>query len=182
MAARWLERNYSFKFMDRLCLTTLIKEDSEVSYNADELVKSISFFKIALANDDGDFRYLKKGDPHDFNLPDATGSPKWYWLEEGTGRIIVDPTPDKDYEATLMLRVFTDWPTDLTKENFWLTHADDVLLARTLEQLGPIVRSALLIQTYKPLREEGIRTLLLTDEENKLGDSSHAMKFYVGSA
>lgn len=177
-AAKWLERNYSLKSMERLQDVSVDGADTALSLGASR-VKNIEWFRFLLVGDEqGNFHYLEKGDPKDFSVFESA-RPKYYWFEEGTSRIVLSTKSDVDYSGEIFFNQFTDWPTDTSETNWWLEEAEDVLLARVLWQLSPIVRRPDLM-SYKEATFEGVRTLILSDEEERFADHSPAMKVYTG--
>jgi hypothetical protein len=182
-AARWVERNNSMKYMEVIDFFSVLEDDVEVAYNPGGRVKSIAYFRLNIEGEtsgDLQFHYLKEGNPQDFNVR-LSARPDYYYLEEGRNRLILSARPDEDYDAEFFFRRYTDWPTDTTKQPWLIEHAEDVILGQTMIYLSPIVRNPRLTAEYRPIRDEGLNTLLGAEAELKSANSSHAMKMYVSA-
>ncbi|MGI9610003.1 MAG: hypothetical protein ACR2NL_06885 [Acidimicrobiia bacterium] len=182
IAARWLERNRSYRYMRKLCYVSLDAGDTEVIYG-DGFVKSVIFFRIQV---EAQWHYLTMRDPHDFANFGIPEEPKHYYLEEDR-RFILNVEPDKNYDGQIFLRKFTDWPVTAladvlttTETNWLLENADDALLARTLIQLSPIVRNARLIGEYSGLLSDSLKTLEIAEGALEEDNSDHQMSMPVG--
>lgn len=181
-AARWLEQNFSFRYMRKLRFLVFFLGDLEVNLPAE--VKSIEFLRIPLAGTtliDPSQHYLTEGDPEDF-LTQATGLPNHYFEQgdEDLDKLILDKKPDKDYEAELYANFYTEWPTDTTKAPWLVKNGEVVLQAQTMIFMAPIIRNLGLIQLYTAQRQENISVILLSEEEREISNSEHAMKMFVG--
>jgi hypothetical protein len=175
-AARWLERNYTFQYMHRYVTFSLdptAGNPRAVPFPSVR-VKSIRFVK--LQDEDGLFHFMEKADPRQL-IETETAIPTHYWLD-AFDNIWFNNTPDKVYPAEMDYASYTDWVGLSASSTPWLTeHADDVLLALTVLLLGPVMRDDAMMARYKILRDEGLRTLLLSEEELESTNTNEVMQY-----
>lgn len=174
-AALWLERNRTFKYMERYVTFNL--DPSAANPRAVALpsggIKSIEFMNLLLAT--GGRQGLFQIDPEDVTLVE-TAAPNGYWIDSDQ-YFWFDNTPDQVYNLEMSYARFTSWPTDLTSEPWLLKWADDLMLAQTVMQLNPFLRDDQMFTRMKVLRDESLRTILLTDEELRQSGRSDALRF-----
>ena len=175
-AARFIERNYTLKYMERVTPIFIAEGESEFYYNEGK-IKSIEFIRLDL--DSGEYIFLKKGDPEDFEIS-KIGRPSAYWLEDETSRLVLDRTADLDYNGTMFAAKFTSWPTDDSKTPWLVENAEEILIARAVFYMAPLIRNPQLGAWQSQIWNEGIMTLLNSDQELRTKDGSHIMKQYVG--
>lgn len=182
-AARWMERNHTFQYMRRFQSLTIDADATEPRAItlpcSSTLFKGITFFR--LVPDDGDYIYLTKIDPRSVSTPepDDDGTPKAYWLD-GLDYIWLDRAPEEDYNAEMYSVQYTDWPTDTSVSTLWLLNsAEDVMIAQTILQMGPLLRDDQSMGRWKAIRDEALRTLLLAEEEVMFSNEVNVMKFGV---
>lgn len=177
-AALWLERNYSFKYMERYVSFTATATGAEPRIlPMPSAVKKIDFIRFGPY--DNDWHYLTLVDPRDVidTEPDENGRPSGYWLD-GMDHIWMDAAPEEDMVGEMSYVQYTTWPTDYTQTNWLVTYGEDVLLARAMVHLAPVVRmSPLLVQEYNALLTDGLRTLVGADEEMRQANRDERMQY-----
>lgn len=163
-AAMWLERNYTFKYMERFVTFTL---DPELAVPRavtlpEPGVKAISFMRnLSPLNE---YKYLIQVDPQDV-ISIETGLPDRFWID-GDQAFWFDKTPDQRYTIELSYDRLTTWPTALDASHWLLDFAWDVLSWQVMIMMAPALRmDGTLLAMYKGLRDEGLRTLTLAQEE-----------------
>lgn len=175
-AARWLERNYTFQYMKQF-LDLYIDLDVASTPRYIELgigaPKKISFLRWRLST--GEYQNLERVEPEDLTAL-TTGTPDGFWLD-GIRRLVLNKTPDENLTGELRIDRYTPWPTQLTFQHWLLDQAEDVLLAQTLVLMAPRLRDPRMVQTYEKMRDEGLKTLLLAEDELQYGGMSDKMLF-----
>lgn len=177
-AARWLERNYTFKYMERyseFVISSTANFPRIISLPSANL-KSIRFVRIKLEN--GEFVYLDQIDPRDVSS-NPNDIPLRYWLD-GVSYLYLDATPTRDYNAEMGWNSYTAWPTDSGASNWLLDNGEDWLLYATLVEMSTFLRDPQLFQLYKTQRDEALRTLLLADEQLRELSQPARMQFEAG--
>lgn len=171
-AVRWLERNYTFRYMRRRESWTLAAAASSITL--DEYVKAIdqaSAWKDATGSEIQVLVY----DPHLLDVDPSTSYPeKFRTMVDGTAGtnigndnliMLVDKVADQAYPIMSMTVRYTQWSALGKTSGHWLLrHAEDVLLNRTLIQMKQFLRDAELIKDATELMQEGLKTLLVSDE------------------
>lgn len=186
-AARWIERNYTLEYMKKFKDDLTISEDdrdilltSFVSSNA--TLKRVLFWRIADDTDsDGlpEYYYIEEVDPQDHaGLVEAR--PKTFW-RNGSTELMLGQNPGEDYTSHIRWDEYTVWPTDTAEEPWLLANADDVMLGQTMLMLGPRLRlDPARAALWKQLRDEGLRTLLLAEDELRAGAVESSMRYGNG--
>jgi len=175
MAARWLERNHSFKYMERFgqfSFDISANEPRRLSL-PNSRVKKIEMARGVLT--DGSFQKQKQIDPEELNSIQV-GMPKSFWLD-GVNCLVFDKTPDENYTEELKWIEFTSWPTDAAAETWLLVHAEDLLLARTMLHMAPFMRDQKLKTYWQELASTSLTTVLHTDAEMRGGSRSDVMNY-----
>lgn len=173
IACLWMERNYSFKYMENFRLLQLVAGDRTVNIPTNRRVKSIEF--IRLIDEEGGYTKLKKGNAEDFKGTE-TAAPTGYWLV-GTRTIVFNNTPDEDLSGEAIFSEFTDWPTANTETHPLIDYGTDVLLYQTLIHMAAYLRDAEMVQAYKALRDESINTLLRSEDETRFDGEALSMAY-----
>ncbi len=175
LAAAWIERNYTLKYMELLEAVSISEDDTSLTFTALN-IKSIDFIRLDLADRKV---FMHQMDPKD-STDIGSGLPEAYWISGSPGTIYFNTISDDDYTGQARVNVHTTWPTADGATNWLLSYAEDLLLAQALIYLSPVLRDPRLQQQYKPIKDEAIRTLLLADEELRRLDGSHHMGMYIG--
>lgn len=171
-AARMLERNYSFKYME-IFQTGLTLSEGESSYVLTSGTKSLHFVRFAL--DDGTYQYAEQADPRNFETPDEACPTHFYWSGELTLRF--NNEADEDYDLELHRISYTTWPTGLTEEPWLLANAEDLMVAQTLMQLAVPLKDPDLLTLNKTFRDEALRTVVSADLEARASAENPEMLF-----
>lgn len=172
-AVRWLERNYSLGYMHKFKTFTLLSSgaDPRIVAMPHARVKAVKFLRLLLPT--GQYAYLTQVMGQEVDSPEGD-IPAGYWVEGE--RLWLDTPPKEDFPAELLWVEYTEWPTVGTAEHWLLNHAEDVLLAQTVLQLGPQLRDDKLMGLYKGLRDEGLRTLTLAEDERNQSNANLIMR------
>ena len=172
-AALWIERNHTFKYMERFSEVTLGKGDNPRRVRLPSIrIKSIEVFRI---NVDGTFYPLKHIDPEDMaSVPEEL--PRGFWLD-GVSFAVLNATPDQEYSAEIQWTAFTEWPSDTNAENWLLMMAEDLLLAQSILMLGPVLRNDALMKMWVGMRNEALKTVLAADRALRDGGRDEAMVY-----
>jgi hypothetical protein len=183
-AVKWLERNYSFRYMRDLFSATLAENTRTITYDGGTGVKSVKFFRLLLLAD-SEYWYLEKGEPRDFS-DFGVDRPSKYFVEEDKV-FITNCKSDADYPVDLLLYKYTAWPDtalnafDTATYTHWLLdNGEDLLFAHTLVNMSSILKSNRLAVEQKPLRDEALRTIIMAEEEWDQTDGAHAMGIFAG--
>lgn len=173
-SARWLERNYDFKHMERFVSFTVDSSATEPrAVSLPERCKSIEWLRIV--NSDGSYTYLTQVDGSDVTGDDET-TPTGYWLD-GVEYFWFDNTPQEDLNMEMCYLQFTDWPTDTSQTPWFVANAEDVLLGQTIIMMAPRMREPKLKAIYQEMRDEGLRTITLSDEGMRASNRSESMVY-----
>lgn len=175
MAATFLERNHTFMYME--CFGELsvdyMAEQPRVIALPSARVKAVRF--IRRVKDDGGFVYLRPVEARDVTAV-AEGMPTGFW-RSGDRYVVLDNTPTENLSLEIQWHEFTAWPKDLAAEPWLAMRGPDVLMAQTMILLSPRLRDLQLRETYIPVRNEGLKTLLNTDDEARFQGMSEAIQF-----
>jgi hypothetical protein len=166
--ARWLERNYSFKYMHVLesfvvdpdgttpRLVTLPNEPKELRFVRFVLQPSTVYNSTSVVK----YAYLRQIDPKE-SYGRAVEIPTEFWMN-GTRELemvsMTDETVDLDLEVDASW--YTDWPTDADEEPWLILNAEDVMLAAVCIALGPYDKNPDMMLRFQPLFDRGIETLI----------------------
>lgn len=180
-AARWVERNYTFPYMERFITATIPAGDRCVVMPG--RLKSIGFIRTAWVDADGRPRphhYITRIDPRDV-LGGGCGVPQGYWLDAADS-IIFDRASDEDIPLEVQLIQYTEWPSTDSATHWLLSNAEDAMIAQTCVMIAPLLRDPDLKQAYENMRVEAFRTLTLADDEFRYQNSDLRMNYgKVGS-
>lgn len=188
MAVQWLERNYTFKYMERFRLLQIVANERTISLPSNEVIKSWKF--VRLIRDDGSYQYLNKIEPEDvlgIGLPSPVGTNQRrsdkpalsaFWVS-GVSTMVLNTVPETSWSGEGMWHTYTDWP--LAEDDFThplLNMASDVLLAETLLLMAAFdLRDQRMVAAWKDIRDEGVNTMTRAEDEAKYGGESIAMAF-----
>lgn len=174
-AARWLERNYSFKYMEKFALLTI---DSEADYPRvvafpTSLVKTIDMVRIS--SEGADYSYLIQVDPKDM-VRVGTGKPEGYWLD-GVDSLVLNANPGENYTMEVLYNQYSDWPTDLNAEPWLVVNAEDALVAKAMTYFAPQLRDSDMKTRWDGTLKEALDTLLKADEELRQSNRSERLGY-----
>jgi hypothetical protein len=174
-ATRWLERNYTFLYMmqfRRFTISASANDPRQLSLPSSR-VKAVRMLRIE--KDSGYFHYVPLIDPKDMTRVHE-GLPEGYWLD-GRQRIWIDATPTEDLSAEIQFSEYSIFPTQDSETSWLIDNAEDVLQAQTIMFLAPELRDQKVFQFYQRLRDEGLKTLLLAEDEGKYQNMEAQMRY-----
>lgn len=151
IAARWLERNYTFQYMKQwrtVSVSAAAAEPHIVSLFGLE-VKAINLLRIRTEDSGGGYlfsRPLKKLSPADRETR-VPGTPESFWLN-GVSSIILNSIPDEDLTLEGHFTLFTTWGSAASWTHWLLDNATELLLCRTLMLMSVRSRDPKLYQMY----------------------------------
>lgn len=181
-AVRWIERKQTLKFMDKFSTFSLSVDQADLTF-ASSRIKRVYFIRFPIG---GDFHYLNgQRSPKGFTSGQA-GRPSEYWWERGTQRLVFSIPVDTAYDAEVMWAEYTTWPTDTSPdftsvfEHWLLDNAEDLLMAQTMLFMVPTLKDPLVRQFWQPIRDEGLKTIEIAEDEFRHSDSAAAMRMYTG--
>lgn len=175
MAARFIENNYTLQYMRRFVSFTM--DASAAVPNCLPLPgepKSFGFFRL-IPTGASEYHYLNKIDPRDSKIIED-GLPDAYWVD-GVDNFILDRSPDVDYPSELYYAQYTTWPTADSALPWLLANAEAVMIAQTMKLMVPVAKVPVLAKSYETLGTEGIRALLIADEELQRSGASVKMRY-----
>ena len=158
-AARWIERNYSFSYMDNFATGSLA---TTRTLSLPARLKKIDMFRIV--DSDNEYSNLELIDPYQLDSTES-GEPTAYWYNADT-TIYLDKTPEETYSYEMQRVQYTSWPTDTSQSPWLCENAEDALLAQTIVMMKALLKlDDKLVRDWEKLRDEGLRTLFLADQE-----------------
>lgn len=174
MAARWLERNYTFQYMHQW---RTLEIDSAATYPHiislyDLEVKSVKLLRRRITGDDGTYRFnrpLLQVRPEDRETR-PTGEPESYWLN-GVSSIVLNRVPDEDMTFEAHLVQFTKWQSSTSWTHWLLDNATHLLLCRTLMMMGATrLSDPKMWQAWKAEMDLELQSFNVAEEELKARD------------
>jgi len=178
MAARYIERNYTFQYMNVMSTFDIDADAVEPRLiTLPQRMKKDTLIRIVLS--DGSYQALQKIDPqqqHDL----ITEVPSGYFLS-GDDRIWLAQTPQEDYPAEIFYTRFTTWPTAADGTNWLLTNAEDVLIAQTMVYMAPLLRDPDAATLWGGMLSMCMKSLLDADYELEFSNKPAVMQYGVAS-
>lgn len=175
-AARFLERNYNFLYMERFVETTVVAGDRYIILPSTR-VKQVNFFRWR--DGEGEFSYLRTVNPKD-QLAWGDVRPSGYWRDGSVG-LVLDSVTDATLEGELQIVEMTDWPTNPNSEHWLIDNAEDVLLAQSMMIAATSQRDTAMYQVYLNARNEGLKTIIDSDIEARFSNSDQVMQYSPGA-
>jgi hypothetical protein len=180
LAAQWLERNYSMKYMETFRMLQIEQGERVIQMPANVLVKAAKF--IRLVNTDGTYNYLNKIEPEDLqsirsitSVSDPT--PHNYYIV-GLKQLVLDSIPQVDASGEGILYEYSSWPSEPTATHPMLDVAADLLLAQVQMFMAVnIMKDLRMVPAYKELRDEAVNTLTRAEDETKYGGEAAVMAY-----
>lgn len=187
MAVQFIERNYSFKYMEVFRLITIQQGNRIQMMPPGSLVKAWMFFRIV--NTDGSYSYINKVEGKDLTVvssqanvliagtvpaPNTSIIKPGNFYQVGLSTIVLDAEPSQDFVAEALFLNYSSWPVDSTTipgggsnfEHPLLDVMSDVLLAQTqLYCASNLMKDTRMVQIYKELRDEAINTMTRAEDE-----------------
>jgi hypothetical protein len=182
LAAQWMERNYTMKYMESFRLLQIKMNQRTLKMPTNVLVKAAKF--VRLIDDLGNYLTLNKVEPEDLLGVVSTQTagisnplPKSYYIV-GLNTLVLDTIPAQDWTGESILYEYSDWPTELTTTHPLLQIAADMLLAQTQMFIAiNIMKDLRMVTAYKQMRDEAVNTLTRAEDENKYGGESISMAY-----
>lgn len=184
-AARVLEQNYTFSWMQRTTNHTIVLGTIPLVLTLDPLVKGVSWVKPKCAtNSDGTEWY---GDPL-FGADEIEvlgingGNPAGFWLNgtDGGYSLSFDAIPYADFVFKMRWAKYTDWPTDPAATPTLLLRGELALMSQTLILFANQMRDARMAETYGGILQGALNTLLRSEEELQHGHQNDQKMRYSG--
>lgn len=171
-AARFLERNYSYQYMDRYVSFNVETTCGDgYIFTMPTLVKKFLFFRLSYG-DETDYRYLKKVNPKEVvKLSSGSERPTAFWLD-GDEYVYLDSKVDVNVPAEISYKQYTSWPADLTQSPKLIQIAEDLLLYQTMLILAAFTRNPEMGVTYKFLRDEALTTSTGAERDLEEGEAN----------
>ena len=163
-AINFIERRYSFRAMHKYTevYLTLAKVGLPSRF------KSIQFFRIWKADD---WQYLTLSEPMTRSCVDI---PDRFWIRNDR-ELQIWPEPDKAYEGEILYMAYTEWA-----DGHWLLdRAQDVLFARTMLNMLPILRddNQMVAHHWQAQFSDGLQLLVESEVE---GEHSGDLELVMG--
>lgn len=167
MAARWLERNYTFQYMrtwkELNVLTTATYPYILSLYDME--IKDIEVLRRRTTDSSGTVvfsRPLIKVKPQDRESR-PSGQPESFWLN-GVSSIILNSTPDENMTLEGHLVLFTKWGSASNWTHWLLDNATELLLCRTLMYMAIRTRDPDLYRMYEDDLAKEIQSFNVSEE------------------
>ena len=198
LAVQWIERNYTFKYMEAFRLI-VIQKDQRVLLMPGDAVKSWIFFRII--NFDGSYKYINKVEGKDLTMVNSPSNTivggtvpsqtvfqivPANFFQVNLSTIVLDAVPSQDLNAEAMFYNYSSWPVDSTAipgGGSTFTHsllqiAADLLLAQTqLYCAANLLKDLRMAAVYKELRDEAANTLTRAEDETKFAGENIRMLY-----
>jgi hypothetical protein len=186
LAAQWMERNYSMKYMENFRLLQVLPSQRTIKMPLGVKVKSAKFVRLLNPHVDqgvqGLYIYLNKVEPEDLQTVVSTKTttdptPKSYYIV-GLNTLVLDTIPAVGYDGEAIFYEYTDWPSEPTSHHPLLEIASDMMLAQVqLLMAINILKDMRMIPAYKEARDEAVNTMTRAEDETKYGGESISMAF-----
>lgn len=162
MAVQWIERNYTFAYMDELreFVVDPTAEEPRVIALPPRKIKEIRFVRIV--GSDGLYEYLTRIPATD-TAGVEEGTPTAFYLV-GASTLMLDNTPTSELLLETGLYVFSAWPTADSATHWLIDNGPDVLIAKALEFIAIRLRDESMLQFYQLQRQEALANLLVADK------------------
>lgn len=173
-AAGWLERNYTFSYMERFRLLQLEIGDRTVDFPTNEIIKGFKFCR--LIDGLGNYTYLNKINPGDMTGLSTVGISAFWTV--ANRMLVLNSIPTERANGEAMWHSYTDWPTGNDARHTLIDIASDVLLAQTLMFMASFdLRDMRMYQVWKDVRTEGVDTLSRAEDETTYGGQKVSMVY-----
>ena len=161
-ALRMFEQNWTYQYMDQQAILTVHPGQREVTLPPG--IKTLRCVKLNGVN-------LEELNPHKF-MPGGNGTPTGY-VKQGDCKIWLDNAPDEEIKLWVFYELFTlRHQLDPQAGHPMLEHGWAPLLGQVMKLMAPTAREPAWIELYGPQVEEGIHTLHVWDEEERMRNST----------
>lgn len=168
MAIDWIEKNYSLDYMNRFISGTFLAGSNDPGpYTNFPNMKSIEFIRLVeygVARS-ASYSYLTKVDPSDL-AEIRISTPSKYWVDAGQW-IWLDNIPKQNLPFQARYARYTGRPTTDDTTSWLFDNGYQLILGKTMQLLASYARQPAWFTLYQPMVDEGLRVLLLADEELK---------------
>lgn len=176
-AIGWIERNYSLEYMKNL-MDFQILAGSNGPYQMPGRFKTIEFIRLLdiSAEGSGSYSYLEKYEHPMDQLGISAGPPTRYMID-GATYLWFNAIPAEDCDAQIygprFSGPFITQTGIIADATSWLfDNGLDVIIAKTMHLMAPWLRQPGIFPLYKNQLEEGIKTMIIADEEFKRANTS----------
>lgn len=173
MAARWIERNYSLKYMERFAEFNMLtdSEQPRMIELPNRRIKSIRFLRIPQGDE---YFYLKKIDPQDQkHVPKVADS---YW-QDGWCSLVLSAPVAEDTLFEIGFYEYSAWNTGREACHWLSENCPDLLTSLTLMRLARRIRDERMFLVYKGERDEALKTLMDSNDESDFSDMAPVMDY-----
>ena len=181
-ALRFLERNYTFEYMKSISNLTIVEDVrtySVTGFTSSE-IKRINFWRMFATDAVSDSvfaKYIKKVDPQEVTQT-ANETPTDFYMNGISNLVTVQTPAGTVTDAEIGWTEYTSTTTDYTTEPWLITNAEDVMIAQTMLMMrGRLRLNQERVQAYKDMRDEGIRTLVRSENEHTQGAQEQEMAY-----
>lgn len=177
-AAKIIELNHTFQYMLKFGQFTVSEsaDQPRVIAMPNDRVKFINMIRYPSPNSsEHKWVYITGGPTKNeigIEINPATG----YRLN-GVSDIVLDNTPDQDYEYEIEWAEFTSWPIEDSASNWLILHGESALINETLVLMAARLRDNRLAQMYVGLRQEAFKVLMGADDDMRYVNQRMAMRY-----
>ncbi|HWI69982.1 MAG TPA: hypothetical protein VNS88_16700 [Nitrospiraceae bacterium] len=161
MAISWLEKNYNCQHMKKYQTFELDPGmqwprslDIPLSLKSVRVIRRLNCCRTGTPG----IVELTRVDPE--SLPPDRGDDILSWWPSGREKIWFDNTPQVTTRFEWIAHFYTGQIADDNVEHFLFEVAQDFIIGKSMQLLGPFMRDVGVIQAYKPMAEEGLQTFL----------------------
>lgn len=134
-----------------------------------------AFAGVRFIDADGNRVGIKEVDPEDITEVEVA-EPQGY-IKSGIASIVLDNTPDQNYDGYWDYYGFTTWSAADAFEPFPFKRLVPLVFYQTLVYLAPFAREPQLLQMWTTMLNQAIKTAVDADEELKLANKPAQMQF-----
>lgn len=176
-AILWLERNYNMAYMHRWVTFTAEPNTYEPTMlPMPPRCKAFEF--IRFLSRDGYYTNIRKVHPQELEEQPRRNTPRGFWLD-GDQHIVLEAIPSEAIKGEIGYWQFTDFATVGPTDTHWLfDNAEDCVIARTMMYMVPIMRAPEIRPMWETELLEGIKTLMIAEENFKEGPTGAAKMLY----
>lgn len=174
-AARWIEQNWTFFYMEQFAETTLdtTATNPRLINVPSTRLKAVQMVRIL--QDSGEYHYLRQVRPDQVtanNEAIANG----YW-QQGVSFLMLDNTPDENYTLEMIYSEYTAWSTDDAYTHWLLDNAEEVFEATIMMRTAFRLRDPKKWQMYKATRDEALKSLISADQAARAGNLEESLQY-----
>lgn len=161
MAISWLEKNFNCQHMKKYQTFELDPGMAwPRSLDIPQPLKSVRIIRRLSCCSTGAPQTveLTRVDPE--SLPPDQGQDIMSWWPAGRQKIWFDHTPQVTTRFDWVAHFYTGQITDDAVEHFLFEVAQDFIIGKGMQMMGPFMRDKGVIDAYKPMADEGLQTFL----------------------